>query len=130
MTQKDANGMPPFHGSEPRAATSPIVVPDPSPTDLDPVLHDRMRLGIVSVLALNERVPFMELRTALGMTDGNLSLHIRRLEEAGYIVGQKTIQTRVPRTEYRLTPAGRKAFENYLGQLESLIGAARRGRQA
>jgi DNA-binding HxlR family transcriptional regulator len=102
-----------------------LVLPEPSPREFDPALHDRMRLGIVVALALNDRAAFTDLRDALGMTDGNLSLHVKRLEEAGYVAGQKTVERRSPRTEYRLTPAGRKAFDRYLAQLEALVHAAR-----
>lgn len=91
-------------------------------------MHDRMRLGIVVVLLLNERASFTELRNALGMTDGNLNVHIRRLEEAGYIAAQKLQERRVPHTEYTLTPAGRRALDAYLTQLDGLMAIARAAR--
>lgn len=94
--------------------------------DLDRLIHERVRLGIVSALAATDRLTFLELRGLLGLSDGNLSVHARRLEEAGYVACAKTFEGRVPRTEYRLTPEGRRAFERYLAHLETLIGHARR----
>ncbi len=92
---------------------------------LDAVIHERARLGIVSALAANERLSFVELKSLLDATDGNLSAHARKLEDAGYIVARKRFEGRVPRTEYELTAVGRKAFEGYLGHMEALIRAAR-----
>lgn len=94
--------------------------------DLDRVIHERMRLGIVSALAASESLTFPELRRLLDASDGNLSVHARRLEEAGYVACSKTFEGRVPRTEYRLTAAGRRAFERYLAHLEAVIEHARR----
>jgi DNA-binding transcriptional ArsR family regulator len=94
--------------------------------ELESLIHERMRLGIVSALAVNERLTFGELRDLLGATDGNLSVHARKLEEAGYLHCSKSFQGRVPRTEYRLTAAGRRALESYLGHMEALIRATRR----
>jgi DNA-binding HxlR family transcriptional regulator len=94
-------------------------------TDLDRLIHERLRLGIVSALAVNERLTFNDLKTLLGTTDGNLSVHARKLEEAQYLVCDKSFAGRVPRTEYRLTPAGRRALEKYLGHMEALIKAVR-----
>jgi DNA-binding MarR family transcriptional regulator len=93
--------------------------------DLDRVIHERLRLGIVSALASRESLSFNDLKAALKTTDGNLSVHARRLEEAGYIECQKGYVGRVPRTTFRLTPAGRKALERYLAHMEALIQAAR-----
>ena len=93
--------------------------------DLDRVIHERVRLGIVSALAASESLTFAELRRLLDATDGNLSVHARRLEEAGYVACSKTFEGRVPRTEYRLTAEGRKAFERYLAHLEAVIEHAR-----
>ncbi len=107
----------------PRAAAKPAARRAP---DLDRLIHERVRLGIVSALAASERLTFLELKALLGTSDGNLSVHARRLEEAGYVACAKTFEGRVPRTEYRLTPEGRKAFERYLGHLEALIAHARR----
>jgi len=85
-----------------------------------------MRLAIVSALAANERLSFNDLKRLLGATDGNLSVHARRLEEAGYVSCEKTFAGRVPRTEYRLTAEGRRAFAKYVAHLEALLAAARR----
>ena len=93
--------------------------------DLDRVIHERMRLGIVSALAASESLTFPELRRLLDASDGNLSVHARRLEEAGYVACTKTFESRVPRTEYRLTAEGRKAFERYVTHLEAVIEHAR-----
>jgi DNA-binding HxlR family transcriptional regulator len=93
--------------------------------ELDRLIHERMRLGIVSALAVNERLSFIELKAMLGATDGNLSVHARKLEEAGYIECRKTFNGRTPKTDYRLTPVGRRALERYLDHMESLIEAVR-----
>ncbi|HZM15900.1 MAG TPA: transcriptional regulator [Candidatus Krumholzibacteria bacterium] len=93
---------------------------------LDRVIHERIRLGIVSALAANESLSFGELKDLLQATDGNLSVHARKLEEAQYIACTKYFEGRVPRTRYRLTPAGRRAFESYLNHMEALIRVMRR----
>lgn len=93
--------------------------------NLDRVIHERMRLGIVSALAVNESLTFNELKKLLQTTDGNLSVHARRLEEAEYVECTKTFEGRMPKTEYRLTEPGRKAFERYLNHMEALIQAMR-----
>lgn len=93
--------------------------------DLDRLVHDRMRLGILSALAVNESLSFTDLRRLLRATDGNLSVHARKLEEAAYITCTKSFDGRVPKTEYRLAPAGRRALEGYLNHMEALIRAAR-----
>lgn len=92
---------------------------------LDRVIHERMRLGIVSALAANEVLTFTELRALMGTSDGNLSVHARKLEDAGYVTCTKGFEGRVPRTEFRLTTAGRRALERYLDHMEALIRAAR-----
>ena len=92
---------------------------------LDRVIHERMRLGIVSALAVNESLTFNDLKKLLQTSDGNLSVHARRLEEARYVDCEKSFEGRMPRTEYRLTAAGRKAFERYLDHMEALIQAMR-----
>jgi DNA-binding MarR family transcriptional regulator len=92
---------------------------------LDAVIHERMRLAIVNALALNPALTFTELKRMLALTDGNLSVHARRLEEVGYIVSEKTIEGRASRTEFRLTTAGRRALDRYLDQLEGLIRSLR-----
>jgi DNA-binding HxlR family transcriptional regulator len=93
---------------------------------LDRVIHERMRLGIVSALAANESLGFNDLKELLQTTDGNLSVHARKLEEAQYVSCTKYFEGRVPRTRYRLTPAGRRALEAYLNHMEALIQATRR----
>jgi DNA-binding HxlR family transcriptional regulator len=92
---------------------------------LDRLIHERVRLGIVSALAAHDVQTFIELKQALGLTDGNLSVHTRRLEEAGYVACRKGYDGRVPKTDYRLTPKGRAALERYLAHMESLIRTAR-----
>jgi DNA-binding MarR family transcriptional regulator len=92
---------------------------------LDKVIHERVRLAIVSALAVNERLTFNELKELLGTTDGNVSVHARKLEEAGYLSCHKGFEGRVPRTEYKLTSAGRRALERYLSHMEALILATR-----
>ncbi len=93
--------------------------------DLDRLIHERVRLGIVSALAVNETLAFNDLKALLDVTDGNLSAHARKLEDAGYLVCDKGYDGRVPRTEYRLTAAGRAALEDYLEHMEALIRAVR-----
>ena len=96
-----------------------------SPLELDRLIHERLRLGIVSALAVNERLTFNDLKRLLQTTDGNLSVHARKLEDAQYVACDKTFEARIPRTEYRLTAAGRRAFEKYLSHMESIIKAVR-----
>ena len=95
------------------------------PADLDRLIHERVRLGIVSALAVNRSLTFNELKAMLKTTDGNLSVHARKLEEASYISCDKTFEDRMPRTEYRLTTAGRRAFDKYLARMEAIIAAAK-----
>jgi len=94
---------------------------------LDRVIHERTRLAILSALAVNASLTFNELKELLRVTDGNLSVHARKLEDAGYIGCTKSFAGRVPKTEYRLLPAGRRAFEKYLDHMEALIRATREG---
>src|ERR1700722_9790223 len=96
-----------------------------SAPDLDRLIHERMRLGIVSALAVNESLTFNDLKKLLNTTDGNISVHARKLEDAQYIACAKSFENRVPKTEYRLTPAGRRALERYLDHMEALIRATR-----
>ena len=96
-----------------------------SPLELDRLIHERLRLGIVSALAVNERLTFNDLKRLLQTTDGNLSVHARKLEDAKYVACEKSFEGRVPRTEYRLTAAGRRAFEKYLAHMEAIIKAAK-----
>jgi|SRR6516165_7296069 DNA-binding HxlR family transcriptional regulator len=97
----------------------------PVSANLDRLIHERIRLGIVSALAVNRSLTFNELKALLKTTDGNLSVHARKLEEADYIVCTKSFDGRLPKTEYRLTAAGRKALERYLDHMEALIRATR-----
>jgi DNA-binding MarR family transcriptional regulator len=106
----------------PSAAAPPAVK---TPLRLDRVIHERLRLGIVSALAVNERLSFPELKQLLQTTDGNLIVHARKLEDADYVTSRKSITDGVSRTEYRLTPAGRRAFEKYLAHMEAIIAASR-----
>jgi DNA-binding transcriptional ArsR family regulator len=95
------------------------------PLELDRLIHERMRLAIVSALAVNDSLTFNELKRLLDTTDGNLSVHARKLEEADYVVCTKSFEGRVPRTQYRLSGAGRQALERYLAHMEALIRATR-----
>lgn len=92
---------------------------------LDPVIHQRTRLAIVSALAGHDALSFTELKQSLGISDGNLSVHARKLEDAGYVACRKSFADRMPLTEYRLSSKGRRALERYLGHMEDLIEAAR-----
>ena len=92
---------------------------------LDQLIHERVRLGIVSALAVHDTLAFTELRDLLQVTDGNLSVHARKLEEGGYVACEKGYEGRVPRTAYRLTDAGRQALARYLDHMEALIRATR-----
>ena len=125
--------------ANPRAtARNPTVRPDsrrarPAPErgvpaeSLDRLIHERIRLGIVSALAANDSLVFNDLKHLLATTAGNLSVHARKLEEAGYVACDKTFEGRLPKTTFRLTPAGRRALARYLDHMEALIRAARRG---
>ena len=95
------------------------------PADLDRLIHERIRLGIVSALAVNRSLTFNELKALLKTTDGNLSVHARKLEEADYILCTKSFDGRLPKTAYRLTASGRRALERYLNHMEALIRATR-----
>jgi DNA-binding MarR family transcriptional regulator len=107
----------------PAPAAGGVVMPDPD--HLDRLIHERLRLGIVSILAANPVISFTDLKRLLKTSDGNLSVHARKLEEADYVACSKTFDGRVPRTEYRLTAAGRRALERYLDHMEALIQATR-----
>jgi DNA-binding HxlR family transcriptional regulator len=98
---------------------------DTDALSLDRLIHERIRLGIVSALAVNESLSFNDLKTLLRTTDGNLSVHARKLEDAGYVACTKSFEGRVPRTEYRLTATGRRVLEKYLAHMEALIRATR-----
>lgn len=103
-----------------RGRSADVLTPD-----LDRLIHERMRLGIVSALAVNDELSFNDLKKLMKTTDGNLSVHARKLEDAEYISCTKSFEGRVPRTEYRLTAAGRRALERYLDHMEALIRATR-----
>jgi DNA-binding transcriptional ArsR family regulator len=120
-----------IHSDTPQRAMKPASVAEHSSgssiaTSLDRLLHDRMRLGIVSALAAGDELSFTDLKAALSATDGNLSVHARKLEEAGYISCAKTFAGRTPRTDYKLTASGRRALEKYLDHMDALIKAARK----
>lgn len=111
-----------------RHATTPVSQPAlQSPaTNLDRVIHDRTRLAIVSALAVSDSLSFNDLKGITGTTDGNLSVHARKLEEAGYVDYEKSFAGRTPRTDYRLTTSGRRALERYLDHMDALIRATRK----
>jgi DNA-binding MarR family transcriptional regulator len=98
-----------------------------SAVSLDRLIHERTRLGIISALAVNDSLTFNELKQLLGATDGNVSVHARKLEDAGYVSCTKSFAGRLPKTEYRLTASGRRALEKYLSHMEALIRATREG---
>lgn len=102
-------------------ALSAVAGNDTSPLSLDRLIHERVRLAIVSTLAVHEMLSFNELKSLLDITDGNLSVHARKLEDARYIACRKGYDGRIPRTEYRLTATGRQALETYLAHMEALI---------
>ncbi|MEQ1884721.1 MAG: transcriptional regulator [Bryobacteraceae bacterium] len=105
------------------SAPQPVEIASPEIPDFDRLIHERIRLGIISALAANESLTFNDLKRLLKTTDGNLSVHARKLEEAKYIACTKTFEGRVPKTEYSLTSAGRRALEKYLDHMEALIQA-------
>jgi DNA-binding MarR family transcriptional regulator len=113
-------------GNDTRPATRPAKRPEAPAMELDRVIHERLRLGILSALAVNTSMTFNELKSALKTTDGNLSVHARKLEDAEYISCEKSFDGRMPRTEYKITAAGRRAFERYLDNMEQVIAAARK----
>ena len=111
--------------STPTAPLAPVLGGEPVPSALDKLIHDRVRLGIISALAVNDRLSFTDLRDLLELTDGNLSVHARKLEDGGYVTCTKGFDGRVPKSEFRLTAAGKRALERYLGHMEALIEATR-----
>ncbi|MDX6644649.1 MAG: hypothetical protein QOK40_376 [Miltoncostaeaceae bacterium] len=115
-----ASGASPRSGRAAAAARGAEALPP-----LDPLVHERVRLGIVSALAVSARLSFGELVELIGTSDGNLSAHARKLEEAGYVTCRKFFAGRQPRTEYRLAPRGRRALERYLDQMEAVIRSVR-----
>ena len=115
----------PGAGDHRPAPTPPSGVAMPQPDHLDRLIHERLRLGIVSALAAHPSLSFTDLKRLLQTTDGNLSVHARKLEEAGYISCTKSFDGRTPRSEFRLTPAGKAALTRYLDHMEAVIKAAR-----
>jgi DNA-binding MarR family transcriptional regulator len=103
----------------------PGEAPDGGAAQLDRIIHERLRLGMVSALAVNEWLTFNELKGLLKTTDGNLSIHARKLEDAQYVTCHKSFEGRVPRTRFKLTPFGRRALERYLAHMEAIIRATR-----
>ena len=110
---------------ERRPQPSAVAAPVAGTPKLDRLIHERLRLGILSALSVNESLTFNELKKMLDTTDGNLSVHARKLEEAGYIGCTKSFEGRMPRTDYRLAAAGKRALERYLDHMEALIRAMR-----
>ena len=108
--------------SEPRAHRPPAL------PDFDPLIHERLRLGILSALAVNQSLSFKDLKQLLNTTDGNVSVHARKLEEAGYLTCEKSFKGRMPLTEYAITRDGRRALERYLDHMEALIKAMKGGK--
>ena len=114
----------PLRHTEAEARREPVPA-RPTLEELDRIIHERLRLAIVSALAVNEALSFSELKQLLKTTDGNLSVHARKLEDAEYVSCRKYFDGRVPKTEYRLTAAGRRALERYLDHMEALIRSTR-----
>ena len=110
---------------EPKQPKEPKHAAPSSELELDRLIHEKLRLGILSALAVNSTLTFNDLKKLLSTSDGNLSVHARKLEEAEYIACEKTFEGRMPKTEYKLTAAGRKALERYLDEMESLIKSTR-----
>lgn len=113
------------HAAPARPVLDSVTGGAAAPLDLDRVIHERLRLAIVSALAVAPSMTFNELKQVLGATDGNLSVHARKLEDAGYVECRKSFAGRTPRTEYALTPSGREALERYLAHMEAVIRTAR-----
>ena len=107
----------------------PVAAPERHIINLDRLIHDRVRLGILSALAASSPLSFGDVKAALEVTDGNLSVHARKLEEAGYIVCHKSFSGRTPRTEFSMTATGRRAFEKYLDHMDAIIDANKRNSQ-
>jgi DNA-binding MarR family transcriptional regulator len=122
---KNAHARAPIPDHERHVDTTPARKPSTRPLQFDRLIHERIRLGIISALAVNDRLSFNDLKSLLRTTDGNLSVHARKLEEADYIDCIKSFDGRTPRTEFRLTGAGRRALEKYLNHMEALIRATR-----
>jgi DNA-binding MarR family transcriptional regulator len=112
---------------KPKRGVPGIAPPETTAANLDRLIHERTRLAIISALAVNTSLTFNELKDLLRVTDGNLSVHARKLEDAGYITCTKSFAGRLPKTEFRLAPSGRRALEKYLDHMEALIRATREG---
>ena len=108
-----------------RKEAAPRVVEKTTIPDFDRLIHEKTRLAIVAALAVNDRLTFNELKDIVQTSDGNISVHARKLEEASYVTAKKSFEGRMPRTEYALTAAGRRAFEKYIGHMEALVSAMR-----
>ena len=119
--RKSLDPAPANESAKESAVTMEVATGRANPAALDPIIHVRVRLGIVSALAVEASLTFNELKERLETSDGNLSVHARRLEEAGYVEIRKSFEGRIPRTEYRLTKPGREALQRYLDHMEALI---------
>lgn len=122
------DGVDPADGRDPIEDSAAHKTISEAPLALDALIHERVRLGIVSALAVSDRLAFTELRTILDITDGNLSAHARKLEDAGYIECRKSFAGRLPRTDYALTALGRARLTEYLEHMEALIRVTREDR--
>jgi DNA-binding transcriptional ArsR family regulator len=123
-TARKVNTKVPSDGATRRVSATPA--PEIA-ASLDRLLHDRMRLGIISALAATDGMSFSDLKSALNATDGNLGVHARKLEDAGYVSCEKAFSGRMPRTTYKLTASGRRALDKYLSHMDAIIRAARNG---
>lgn len=130
MTNKNLNPQHEHaHGAKAKAKPNVRKATAGDPPELDRIIHERLRLGILSALAVNHSLTFNELKKLLQTSDGNLSVHARKLEEADYITCEKSFEGRMPKTEYRMTAAGKKALERYLDEMEELIRATRKAQK-
>ena len=118
-----ANAKPVRKSAEPEPATAQLVSSSCDIAAMDRLIHERTRLAIVSALAANTVLTFSELKGILAVSDGNLSTHCRKLEDAAYIICTKSFDGRQPRTQYRLSSTGKQALQQYLGHMEALIAA-------
>ena len=125
MVRRSQGGVRVVADSLQRRAPSPVKPVANTPLRLDRLIHERLRLGIVSALAVNERLTFYELKKLLQTTDGNLSVHARKLEEADYISCHKSVDAGVSRTEFVITASGRRALDKYVAHMEAIIGAVK-----
>ena len=123
MSKKNAAAVKIHNGHEKRPALRVEHAAENVSNELDKVIHERMRLGIISALAANEKLSFSDLKSLLNTTDGNVSVHARKLEDAGYVTMKKSFSGRTPLTEYKITATGRRALEQYLNHMEALIKA-------